>query len=130
MAQDSSSTVQPHAGEDVEGVVTKRGAWPDARGRIFLEIDGRVIILADECAATVGDRVTCRGLTRVGWKCRVEQREATIGFDIPLSCGLFLLSRARTRLFKSRARQRSARTDILNENIQTTGAGEESNDTT
>ena len=64
MAQDSSSTAQPHAAEDVEGLITKRGAWPDARGRIFLEIDGRVLIIADECTATVGDRVTCRGLTR------------------------------------------------------------------
>ena len=42
-------TVQPHAAADVEGVVTKRGAWPDASGRIFLEVDGRVIIIADEC---------------------------------------------------------------------------------
>ena len=48
----------------IEGVVTKRGAWPDARGRIFLEVGGRVIILADECAATLGDRVTYKGLAR------------------------------------------------------------------
>ena len=48
----------------IEGVVTKRGAWPDASGRIFLEVDGRVIILADECTATAGDRVTCQGLAR------------------------------------------------------------------
>ena len=48
----------------IEGVVTKRGAWPDASGRIFLEVDGRVLIIADECAATLGDRVTCRGLAR------------------------------------------------------------------
>ena len=67
MAQDSSSTVQPHAAaEDVEGVVTKRGAWPDARGRIFLEVDGRVVIVADECAAKAGDRVTYKGLARAG----------------------------------------------------------------
>ena len=45
-------------------VITKRAAWPDARGRIFLEVDGRVIILADECAAAAGDRVTCKGLAR------------------------------------------------------------------
>ena len=48
----------------IEGLITKRGAWPDARGRIFLEVDGRVIILADECAATLGDRVTYKGLAR------------------------------------------------------------------
>ena len=45
-----------------EGVVTKRGAWPDARGRIFLEVDGRILIIADECAATVGNFVACKGL--------------------------------------------------------------------
>ena len=50
--------------QQIEGVVTKRAAWPDASGRIFLEVDGRVIILADACAATVGDRVTCKGLAR------------------------------------------------------------------
>ena len=48
----------------IEGVVTKRGAWPDARGRWFLEIDGRVLIIADACTATAGDRVTCQGLAR------------------------------------------------------------------
>ena len=48
----------------IEGVVTKRAAWPDARGRIFLEVDGRVIILADECAAKAGDRITYKGLAR------------------------------------------------------------------
>ena len=47
-----------------EGVVTKRGAWPDARGRIFIEVDGRVIILAEECTAAAGDRVTYKGLAR------------------------------------------------------------------
>ena len=67
---DTSSNVeqQPRTGAaaapQIEGVVTKRGAWPDARGRIFLEVDGRVVIVADECAATLGDRVTCRGLAR------------------------------------------------------------------
>ena len=50
--------------QQIEGLITKRGAWPDARGRWFLEIDGRVLIIADECAATLGARVTCRGLTR------------------------------------------------------------------
>ena len=50
--------------QQIEGLITKRGAWPDARGRIFLEVDGRVIILADECAATLGDRVTYKGLAR------------------------------------------------------------------
>ena len=59
---DTSSTVEQQP--QIEGVVTKRGAWPDARGRWFLEIDGRVVIIADECAATLGDRVTCRGLAR------------------------------------------------------------------
>ena len=48
----------------IEGLITKRGAWPDARGRIFLEIDGRVVIVADECTATAGDHVACRGLAR------------------------------------------------------------------
>ena len=57
MAQDSSSTVQ------LEGaIVTKRAAWPDARGRWFLEVDGRILIIADECAATVGNFVACKGL--------------------------------------------------------------------
>ena len=50
--------------QQIEGVVTKRAAWPDASGRIFLEVDGRVIILADECTAAAGDRVTCKGLAR------------------------------------------------------------------
>ena len=50
--------------QQIEGVVTKRGAWPDARGRIFIEVDGRVIILADECTAAVGDRVVWKGLAR------------------------------------------------------------------
>ena len=60
MEHTSSIVEQPQ----IEGLITKLGAWPDARGRIFLEIDGRVVIIADECAATLGDRVTCRGLTR------------------------------------------------------------------
>ena len=54
------------AEQQIEGVVTKRAAWPDARGRIFLEVDGRVIILADECAATLGDRVVCAVLEARG----------------------------------------------------------------
>ena len=78
MAQDSSSTVQPHAAEDVEGVVTKRGAWPDARGRIFLEVDGHVIILADECAATVGDRVVWKCLERTAQYYRARRTRSTL----------------------------------------------------
>ena len=50
--------------QQIEGVVTKRAAWPDASGRIFLEVDGRVIILAEECTAAAGDRVTYKGLAR------------------------------------------------------------------
>jgi len=50
--------------QQIEGVVTKRAAWPDASGRIFLEVDGRVVIVADACAAMVGDRVTYKGLAR------------------------------------------------------------------
>jgi len=73
------------AEQQIEGVVTKRGAWPDARGRIFLEVDGRVIILADECAATAGDRVTCQGLARAalddGTQYYRARRTATITIE-------------------------------------------------
>ena len=53
---------------------------------MFLEIDGRVIILADECAATAGDRVTCRGLTRAALEdgtqyYRARQRRSTITIE-------------------------------------------------
>jgi hypothetical protein len=60
MEHTSSTVEQPQ----IEGLITKRGAWPDERGRIFLEVDGRVIILADECTAAAGDRVTYKGLAR------------------------------------------------------------------
>ena len=60
MEHTSSTVEQPQ----IEGLITKRGAWPDERGRIFLEVDGRVIILADECTAAVGDRVVWKGLAR------------------------------------------------------------------
>lgn len=49
--------------EQLDGVVTKRGAWLDSKGRVLLEIDGSVII-ADDCEAKAGDRVACRGLAR------------------------------------------------------------------
>ena len=69
--------------QQIEGVVTKRAAWPDASGRIFLEVDGRVIILADECAAKAGDRVTCKGLARAALEdgtryYRARKRTSTI----------------------------------------------------
>ena len=38
MEHTSSTVEQPQ----IEGLITKRGAWPDERGRIFLEVDGRV----------------------------------------------------------------------------------------
>ena len=69
----------------IEGLITKRGAWPDASGRIFLEVDGRVIILADECAATLGDRVTYKGLARAaladGTQYYRARRTATITIE-------------------------------------------------
>jgi len=49
--------------EQLDGVVTKRAAWLDSKGRVMLEVGGCVII-ADACAATAGDRVACRGLAR------------------------------------------------------------------
>ena len=58
MEHTSSTVEQPQ----IEGLITKRGAWPDASGRIFLEVDGRVLIIADECTATVGDLVLVNGL--------------------------------------------------------------------
>jgi len=62
----------------IEGLITKRGAWPDARGRIFLEVDGRVIILADECAANSGDRVVWKGLERTSQYYRARRTTATL----------------------------------------------------
>ena len=62
----------------IEGLITKRAAWPDARGRIFLEVDGRVIILADECAANSGDRVVWKGLERTSQYYRARRTTATL----------------------------------------------------
>jgi hypothetical protein len=72
--------------QQIEGVVTKRAAWPDARGRIFLEIDGRVVVVADACTANAGDRVTYKGLARAALEdgtqyYRARKRTSTITIE-------------------------------------------------